>query len=139
MSTWNAVRDFLYAFPIGLLGAGGSTSYCFSKASAYNVKVSSTTASDLSGLYATWGDVFTATYASPSTPCGNVLEGASGGAPEAGSTGYWGNLMPAIAYAVDHKAPGAAEAWARLTGASNWSAVLGSGFDSAAVWGVVPR
>jgi hypothetical protein len=53
--------------------------------------------------------------------------------------GYWGNLMPAIAYAVDHGAPGASAAWARLTGASNWSVLASAGFDDIPIWGIVPR
>jgi hypothetical protein len=47
--------------------------------------------------------------------------------------------MPAIAYAVDHGAPGAAAAFARLTGASNWNAIATSGFDDLPIWGIVPR
>jgi hypothetical protein len=46
--------------------------------------------------------------------------------------------MPAIAYAVDHGAPGASAAWARLTGATNWNTVLQSGFENTPPWGVIP-
>ena len=70
--------------------------------------------------------------------CGNTLEGDSGGAPGL-PTGYYANLLPAIAYAVDHHAPGAAAAWARLTGATNWSSFATSGFEDEPVWAVVPR
>jgi hypothetical protein len=47
--------------------------------------------------------------------------------------------MPAIAYAVDHGDPDAVAAFARMTGASNWSTVENSGFDDLPIWGIVPR
>jgi hypothetical protein len=47
--------------------------------------------------------------------------------------------MPAIAHAVDHGATGAADAFARMTGATNWSSVENSGFDDIPIWGIVPR
>jgi hypothetical protein len=47
--------------------------------------------------------------------------------------------MPAIAHAVDHRAPGAQAAFDRLTGASNWNSIVNSGFDDLPIWGIVPR
>jgi len=95
----------------------------------------------VTNFYDTWGQVFAATFgtANSTSSCGTVLEGASGSDPLNASSGYWGNLMPAIAHAVDHGAPGAAAAFARLTGASNWTAVQNSGFDDLPIWGIVPR
>jgi hypothetical protein len=92
-------------------------------------------------FYKNWGQVFAATFlvANSTTSCGTVLEGGSGSDPANASSGYWGNLMPAIAYAVDHGAPGAQAAFDRMTGASNWSAVQTSGFDDLPIWGIVPR
>lgn len=138
MTTWNAVRDFTYKLPVGLLGSGGAGTYCFNYASNYTITVAPGTVPDLTQLYSNWGQVFTATNGSSAT-CGNTLLGSSGGAPEAASGGYWGNLMPAISYAVDHGASGASDSWARLTGASNWNAVLNSGFGDTPLWGIVPR
>jgi hypothetical protein len=137
MTDWNAVRDYAYQFPVGLLGAGGADGYCFTQASQYTLKVADAASNDLGTTYASWGMVYAKMF--NSAPCGNVLQGSSGGAPESAATGYYGNLMPAIAYAVDHKAPGAAEAWARLTGATNYSVVKDSEFQNVAAWGVVPR
>jgi hypothetical protein len=82
--------------------------------------------------------VYAGTFTTPPA-CANTLHGGSGGDPAQASGGYWGNLLPAIAYAVDHGAAGAAASWARLTGASNWSSVLNSGFDNIPIWGVIPR
>ena len=132
MTDWNAVRDYAYQFPVGLLGAGGSDGYCFTQASQYTLKVADEATSVLGTTYASWGAVYAKMFGA--APCGNTLLGASGGAPEAAATGYYGNLMPAIAYAVDHRAPGAAAAWARFTAAANFSLVQSSGFDSVACW-----
>lgn len=42
----------------------------------------------------------------------------------AAAKAMWGNLQMAIAYAVRHAVPGAASAYARMTGASNWTSML---------------
>ena len=54
------------------------------------------------------------------------------------ATYYWGNLMPALSYAVDHGAPGAAAAWDRGTTASNFPIQAADYIDNP-VWGVRPR
>src|SRR5262249_50232785 len=137
MTDWNAVRDYAYQFPVGLLGTGGTDGYCFTQASQYTLKVADAASNDLKTTYDSWGTVYAKMF--NSATCGNVLQGSSGGSPESAATGYYGNLMPALAYAVDHKAPGAAEAWARFTGAMNFSTVKNSEFQNVACWGVVPR
>jgi parallel beta-helix repeat protein len=141
MSTYNQVRDFQYKWPIGILG--DSSNFYFTYASLFNLKV--TPASSglvLTGFYPTWaqawaGNITAGLIVSPTF--NNTLQGTSGSDPLNASTGYWGNLIPAIAYAVDHGATGASAAWLRLTGATNWSAVGGSGFDDIPTWGIVPR
>ena len=50
---------------------------------------------------------------------GNLGEPLESGYPDI-DTAYWGNLMPAISYAVDHGAAGAAEDWNRIVSASNF-------------------
>jgi hypothetical protein len=47
-------------------------------------------------------------------------------------------MQPAIACAVQHQVPGAAAAYQRLLGASNWNE-LASRFDATPVWSVVPH
>jgi hypothetical protein len=135
MADWNTVRDYAYQFPVGLLG--DAAGYCFTRASQYTLKVADTEVDSLGPTYASWAMVYASMF--KGMPCGNTLLGDSGGAPDAAATGYWGNLMPAIALAVDHGAPGAAAAWARFTGADNYSTVKASPFESVPVWGVVPR
>ena len=141
MTALNAVRDFYYQWPVGLLGTIGTANFCFPKAGNYTIKVADIVTGDVTNFYDTWGQVFQATFlvANATTTCGTVLEGGSGSDPLNASSGYWGNLMPAIAHAVDHGAPGAAAAFARLTGASNWNSIVNSGFDDLPIWGIVPR
>ena len=54
-----------------------------------------------------------------------------------GADAMWGNLQPAIAYAVRHGVAGALDGYHRMIGASNWSA-LATQFDSVPVWSVKP-
>jgi hypothetical protein len=135
MSAYVRARDWSYRGAVGILGSAGG--YCFNYASIYNAKISAGGNNDPASWYADWSTVFAATQGS--VPCANTLLGNSGGDPASASTGYWGNLLPAIAYAVDHGAAGASASWSRLTGASNWSTFTASGFDSVPNWGVVPR
>jgi chitodextrinase len=138
LASLNAVRDFLYQSVVGILGTAGTSSYCYTKASAYTLKISDTDSGDSTTWYDSWGTVYQSTIGSANASCGTSLEGSSGGDPANAATGYWGNLLPAIAYAVDHGAPGAAAAWQRLTSSSNWSVIQNSGFSDTPTWGVVP-
>ena len=138
MDTLKLVRNQLYKAAVGILGPNGASNYCFTKASNYNIKISN--ASDAAtNWFDSWGEVHTATHGGDNTSCANTLEGTSGGAPASASTGYWGNLLPAIAYAVEDTATGAYDAWTRLTGATNFSTFENSGFDDNPIWGVYPR
>jgi hypothetical protein len=140
MTTYNAVRDWIYQGPVGI--AGDSSGFCFTFASNYSLKLSSGINLDPTTWYSTWAEVYSGSQAIgliSGGVCGNTLGGSSGGHPSSAPTGYWGNYLPSIAYAVEHGAPGAAAAWARLTGASNWSTIEGSGFDDIPIWGIVPR
>jgi hypothetical protein len=139
MTTWNSVRDHLYTSIVGILGTGGTNNYCYTEASAYTVVVAADNNNDPATWFDSWGMVYQSSFGVPNTNCGTVLNGTSGGHPTAAATGYWGNLLPAIAYAVDHGATGASTAWNRLTAASNWSVVESSGFDDIPNWGIVPR
>lgn len=68
---------------------------------------------------------------------GNNGEPLESGYPDIG-TAYRGNLMPAISYAVDHGAAGAAEASGRINATSNFS-VQANDYNTNPVWGVKPR
>lgn len=137
MTNYNEVRNYLYRGAVGILG--DSSGFCFTEASTYTLKSNAGTGGGASNWYKTWAEIYAATFTPPPS-CGNTLNGTSGGAPSSASAGYWGNLIPAIAYAVDHGAPGAAQSWSRLTNATNWtSVVLKSGFEDTPQWGIVPR
>jgi hypothetical protein len=138
MTVWNAVRDHLYKAAVGILGPVGPSNYCYTKASNYNIKISNSTSTDPKTWYTSWGQVYESTFGVPNAVCGTALEGDSSGIP-ALAFGYWGRLLPAITYAVEDGAPGAGAAWGRLTGASNWSTFMNSGFGDVAIWGILPR
>lgn len=139
MTALNLVRDYYYRWPVGLLGDNGAANFCYTQAGSYTIKVASGPTGDVANCFDSWGEVFQNTFGVANGTCGTTLQGGSGGDPAAASGGYWGNLMPAIAYAVDHGATDAAAAFARLTGASNWNAVENSGFNDIPIWGIVPR
>ena len=125
---------------VGILGPNGADTYCFTAGSTFTLTISTHgTDADPTTWETSWGNVWTDTFATSNTSCATTLTGSSGGNPLNASTGYWGNLLPAIAYATEHSATGAAAAWTRLTGATNWSAVLGSGFGTAPQFGITPR
>jgi hypothetical protein len=139
MTALNAVRNFLYKSVVGILGSVGTSEYCYMKASNYTLTISSSNDEDSTSWFDSWGTVYQATNGTANTSCGTTLEGNSGGDPASASTGYWGNLLPAIAYAVDDGAPNAAAAWSRMTGAVNWTTIEQSGFEDVPIWGIVPR
>ena len=136
------LRDWMYRFIVGTLGrAGKSTDFSFTNASNYGIKMSSTNTD--AGWYQDWGTVWTQTMGSANTTVTNTLGGSSGGDPANISSGYYGNLQPAIAYAVDHMANGALPSYLRLTNATNWAANANqtgpNGFYDFPVFGIVPR
>lgn len=139
-----ALRDWMYKGIVGMFGGNGTNSYCYTAASNYNITISPNVKANFSytepaEFYATWGEVFAATSGSANTACGATLGGGSAGAPTAAATGYWGVAMAALAYAVEHGATDASAAYARLTSATNWSAVRDSGFDNWPIFGLLPR
>lgn len=139
MTNWHALETYNDLAPAGRLGPNGSANYCFTDAAQYNLKVTNNIGDPPTSWDQTWGLVWTRNMGSPNTACANTLHGGSGSDPANAATGYWGNLMPAEAYAADHGAPGAAAAWIRLTGATNWTTVLNSGFADTPMWGIIPR
>jgi len=143
MTNFNAARDHYYAGVVGILGGNGADNFCFTKAGDYKINISSVNTVDPSFWHDTWGEVYIGTYGVDNTTCGNTLEqpdpSRAATAPAAAAEGQWGNLLPAIAYAVEDGATGAADSWARLTGATNWSEIENAGFESTPIWGIYPR
>ena len=127
-----------YKAVIGRLGGSGSGEYSYRYGAQYTLNVAPSNSADfVSGTgpwYASWGEVARSMGLATSGNLGEPLESGYPLAP----TGYWGNLMPAISYAVDHGATGAAEAYNRIVSASNFSTQL-AGYNDQPVWSVKPR
>jgi hypothetical protein len=94
--------------------------------------------------YATEAEVYAATFdpavaksAGTSMAWKGSTEGVLAGEIMPGAESMWGNLQPAIAYAVRHGVPGASDAYKRMTSASNWGA-LRDAFNYRPVWSVQP-
>lgn len=123
---------------VGRLGGAGSTEWLYRDAAPYTFVVALVDTPDYAGgtgpWPANWGALYSATFvASPGARTAGDLRG--GNFPEA--TSYWGNLQPALAYAVEHGVPGAADAYRRVTTAGNWPS-LATSFNVSPVWGVRP-
>lgn len=121
---------------IGRLGGTGPSDYLYRDAGVYAITVAPGEAPDFNTgkgpWYPSWGALYAATLGHAPDGVGGDLRG--GNFPEASS--YWGNMQPAIAYAVEHRVPGAAEAYARMTSAPNFNQ-LQAGFAATPVWAVV--
>lgn len=124
---------------VGRFGRPGVASeYNFNDAAQYTMAVAPSDTPDyVSGRgpwYADWGAVYAATLGQANAALAqDQLRG--GNFPEV--TSYWGNLQPALAYAVTHGVPGAAQAYQRMTSARNWPQFVAR-CDAAPVWGVRP-
>jgi hypothetical protein len=120
---------------IGRLGGTSSKEWLYRDAAVYTFVVANVDAPDWLGgkgpWMSDWGALYQATLGIPNPGIAGDLRGAY--FPD--GTSYWGNLLPAISYAVRHGVSGATEAMARLTGASNWSQFIAA-FNATPVWGV---
>lgn len=123
---------------VGRLGGANSKEWGYSDAAAYEITVTPTSTPDWTGgtgpWFSDWGAVYANFYGvtNPSTAPG--LRG--GNFPDGSS--YWGNLQPAIAYAVRHGCAGAIEAWGRMTGDANWSQLANDFNTRGPEWSVKP-
>jgi hypothetical protein len=119
---------------------GVPTEYPYTQAATYTIAIAPSDTPDFMGgtgpWYPDWGAVYTATKGNGAKNDVISTDLSGGSFPEA--TSYWGNSAPALAYAVEHGAPGAKEAYARLTSASNWK-LLETDFDNAPEWAIMPR
>jgi hypothetical protein len=134
----DAFLAWKYRSVVGRLGGSGNTEFSYRYGTQYTVNYAPTDsanwASGTGPWYANWGEVARA-MAIPTS--GNLGEPLESGYPTE-PTSYWGNLMPALSYAVDHGATGAVDAWTRVTSASNFP-TQAQGYNDNPVWGVKPR
>lgn len=138
-----AIRDHSYKAVVGRMGGNGTDQFCYTKAGDMNVRVvplseKNPDRGDPTTWLDSWGDVYQATYGEPNNSCGTVMEGRAEFGPGTPS-GYWANMLPALSYAVEHGAPGAAEALNRLMRSDNFRVFENSGFENQPMWGVWPR
>ena len=126
-----------YKAIIGRLGGSGTDAFTYREAAQYLVNYSPSRA-DWSGgtgpWYASWGAI----ARSMSLPTDGTLGATLDSGYPDDATAYWGPIMPAISYAVDHGAAGAAASWNRIVSASNFS-TLAAAFSNDPVWGMKPR
>ncbi len=143
VSKLDAFLTWKYQSIVGRFGGGGSNEHCYRDAAAYTMAVAPDDAAEWDGTtsnawYSNWGQNYVATVGHANDcDTGSTLRGSSGASP-ATFHGYWGNLRPALSYAVDHGAAGAAAAYARFTGASNYGTGAAS-MNDLPVWSVRPR
>jgi hypothetical protein len=127
-----------YKAVVGRLGASGTDQFSYRYAAQYNVNVAPSNSADWANGSGPWYPSWGAVARSMGIPTsGNLGEPLESGYPDTG-TAYWGNLMPAISYAVDHGATGATEAWTRINAASNFP-TQANDYNDNPVWGVIPR
>ena len=125
---------------VGRLGPAGS--FWYINGAPYTLAYSPSKTPDFEGgkgpWYRDWRAVYDATYGFyAGQPWIGSTEGTLAGEIVPGATAYWGNLQPAIAYAVRHGVPGAFDAYRRLQRAQNWPALV-TAFNQSPVWGVKP-
>lgn len=123
---------------IGRLGSTGATEWLYRDATPFTFVVAQVDNPDwITGTGpwpASWGAMYDATFTtSPGPRTAGDLRG--GNFPDA--TSYWGNLLPAISYAVEHGVTGASAAYLRMVQAANWP-TLRDNFDISPVWSVKP-
>lgn len=145
----DAVVAHAAKLPVGLFGDGSAGNFNWRRASAYNLPVGT----DSSGWppdswYSNFGQVYAAycqahslndeASAAPGLAFfDNESESAT---PSDGSdftTSFLGMNLCALMYAVEHGAPGAAEALARVEASSSWA--LADAYNDLPVWGIRPR
>ena len=139
----NLAAFFQWKAKSAVMRLGSRSEWWYVNADPYTIKTGTSlnSASYTTGVGA-WpaseAALYQATFANAPSWFGSV-EGLLAGEFDTGfwSRAQWGNLQPAIAYAVRHGVPGAAAGYARMLGAENWP-LLVAGFNTRPVWSVAP-
>lgn len=124
---------------VGRLGAKGD--FWYINGAPYTMAISPSINVDwkTGPWYPSWKAMYDANYGPGGIYAGQTFvgntEGVLAGEIMPGASAFWGNLMPALSYAVRHGAAGADAALNRLTSATNWPA-LKADFDRYPVYAV---
>jgi hypothetical protein len=136
---WLEAVRFHAQFPVGLLGTRPD-GYCFRRAGLYGIAVGPNRTTGRTTFFANWAETYDAAVATGAIPAGETCSPGStllgGNFPDASS--YWGNLLPAAAYAKDFGVIGATAAWSRLTAAGNYSELV-DGFGTYPHFAILAR
>jgi hypothetical protein len=143
-SSYDAHLDgvLVYKFKsvVGRLGLDSAGSYSYRRAAQYEAVFAPTETPDFAGgtgpWYADWGVAYTAMKFAANGSGTALLDAYVN--QQSFAESYWGNLQPAIAYAVDNGAAGALDAYNRMVAASNWVSNA-TYFNADPVWSVRPR
>ena len=136
----DAFLDWKYRSIVGRLGPNIPGYWSYRSVSQYTIPYAPSENADWVGgsgpWYASWGDAFISaglTYSDGNTLISSSI--SDGGL----ATSYPGNLQPAIAYAVEHGAPGSLDAYNRMVSAGNWQQATEFFNTQTPVWSVRPR
>ncbi len=121
---------------------GDSTNYWYINAAPYTLAYSPSQSPDFLGGTGPWYPNWAAVYAATSkigsvAPYWGSKEGTLSAEIMPGADSMWGNLQPAISYAVRFGVTGASAAYSRMTSSSNWSN-LANQFNTVPGWSVRP-
>lgn len=124
----------------GRFGPNQAGNWSYRRAASYTVPFAPSETVDWANgsgpWYPNWGAAYAAanySYDAGTTLLDSYIDG------DGLSTSYWGNLQPALAYAVEQDAAGAREGYDRMVSAPNWQSAA-KWFDSdTPVWSVRPR
>ncbi|MDT9000296.1 hypothetical protein RQP53_13565 [Paucibacter sp. APW11] len=124
---------------VGRLGVpGDSKSYHYCDAAQFLMMLAPSDSADwVTGKgpwYSDWGQIYVATLGKANVAAASdQLRGSY--FPTA--TSYWGNMQPALVYAVEHGAIGAADGRRRMVTAPNWQGFINDAKDNP-VWALRP-
>lgn len=120
---------------VGRFGGTAAGEYLYRDAASYSMAIARS--ESWTGWYNSWGDIWTDTRLY--NVYGNGLKELGDGTLRGtvSITSFWGNLLPALAYAVRHAAPGASAARELMMSASNYSTLVAEA-NIDPVWGVAP-
>lgn len=118
------------------LGGLTANEYLYRDAATYYTQIAPNESADWfsgHGCYPNWAEVYNAAF-------GHYNDGVDGGLRGGnwpGSDSFWGNMQPALAYAVSHGVPDALAGYNRMINASNWADFTAT-LPKSPVWGIKP-